>query len=76
MAAKISKDELAVILKNIANKGNYDDMQEEIEKTADEYGIDLTEVEEEEDVVLEEVGDLLDDTDDLNFFSDDEQDDF
>ena len=76
MAAKISKDELAVILKNIANKGNYDDMQEEIEKTADEYGIDLTEVEEEEDVVLEEVSDLLDDTDDLNFFSDDEQDDF
>lgn len=60
MAAKISKDELATILKGIADKANYDDMQEAIEKIADEFGIDLTEVEE-EDVELEDVTELMED---------------
>lgn len=74
MAAKISKDELADILKSIADKANYDDMQEAVEKIADEYGIDLTEIDE-EDVELEDVTALLED----DLFRDpnsDDEDDF
>lgn len=73
MAAKISKDELAVILKGIFEKGDYDEMQEQIEKVADEYGIDLTSVEE-EDVEIEDVSSIIEDDSDL-FHNDFEEED-
>ena len=61
MAAKISKDELAQILKGIFAKEDFDSMQEQIEKVADEYGIDLTDIDQDEDVILEDVSELMND---------------
>lgn len=61
MAAKISKEDLAIILKNIAGKKDYDSMLEAVEAHAEEYGIDLTERDEDDDddskVVIEEIDD-------------------
>lgn len=49
MAARISKEELQEILTRVFTKDDYDSMQTEIEKIAEEYDIDLTEIEEGEE---------------------------
>ena len=49
-AIKISKDELGIILKKIISINDIDDVHEYVEKIADEYHIDIVEVEEEQDI--------------------------
>lgn len=53
MAIKISKEELATILKRLANKTDIDEVNSEIEEIAEEYNIDLSE--EEEDDIIDEI---------------------
>lgn len=50
MAQKISLEELTQILKKIADKNDYDDMQAMIYNIADEYGIDLSDVDEDDEL--------------------------
>lgn len=53
MAIKISKEELATILKRLGNKTGIDEVNSEIEEIADEYNIDLSE--EEDDDIVDEI---------------------
>jgi len=74
MAAKISKDELAEILRNISSKEDFDSMQVEIEKVAEEYGIDLTEPEEVDDFdPLAEDAEIFINEDEEMFFEDEDE---
>ena len=78
MAAKISKEELTTILKRITKQTSLADVQTEIEDIADEFRIDLTEPDPEEDEFFNEEDAYLeeDEIEILTSDYDDEDDDF
>lgn len=61
MYSKAVKEEVAVVLKRILKQKSIEDIHLEIDEISDEYRIDLTEPEPEEDDLLEEAGQYLED---------------
>lgn len=73
MAAKISKEELATIIRRIRKQTDIDDVRTEIDDIADEYNIDLDEQEElTDDRIIDEVDEDLIDND---YYNDNNEDD-